>query len=125
MHEFDLDLFSDCYKDATGHRPSVSLCEWFDALPYDEKESYYNRLVRQIEEDILEEKKQEQIAIANFEKTIANMIANGANDRKTAIRWFVDSLGLEPEEIKFYGADYACYEAGLPFSLTSVIAEGI
>lgn len=102
--------FSDLYKDVHGFRPrNVSPEVWnsADAL-YAECEKLQEELkvVMAAEADL------EKANIAKFEETLTNIIASGAGDRETAIRWFIDAQ--EDEYVK-NDLDYLCYQLGLPY----------
>jgi hypothetical protein len=60
-----------------------------------------------------EEREREKFAAARFETHISEIIASGAKDRETAIRWDMDALGVTQEEIDFYGMDWYGYHHGL------------
>ena len=59
------------------------------------------------------EKRAEDDSYQNFEKTVANTIKHGANDREEAIRWI-----LEAEDLIDYfdkEPDYICHSLGLSY----------
>ena len=96
----------DFYKEVHGIRPrwvnhDEATVEWYrDAL---------ERLQR--EADVLWELEQvqEAEAIAKFEKSIDSLIAAGAGDRATAIRWIHEANETN------YDSEYLCYLLDLPY----------
>lgn len=96
--------FSDLFKDVYGFRPRGYGC-WNDAEALKaEIESLYVEL----DHVIAREKEQEEIAVAAFEKRVAETITMGAGTREDAIRWIAQGMGdADPDSV--------CYELGLPF----------
>ena len=120
MYSYDENLFSDLYKDAHGHRPRGH--RFYDATP-DEKEVIWNDTLHALEVTIEDDKAAEVAAIETFEKNIAD-IEVVAGNRKTAIRWFVESLELSDGD-KMYGGEYVCHSLGLPYKMKSIFDEVI
>jgi hypothetical protein len=94
------DLFKDCYgfRPRGGNLPNWSIDKWNQEIA---------SLQREREEQIEQEQAAERINVKEFEKTISSLIASGANDRATAIRWMLDA-----NENDCY---YLCYRFGLPY----------
>ena len=120
MYSYDENIFSDLYKDAHGRRPHGH--RFYDATP-DEKEVIWNDTLHALEVTIEDDKAAEVAAIETFEKNIAD-IEVVAGNRKTAIRWFVESLELSDGD-KMYGGEYVCYSLGLPYKMKSIFDEVI
>ena len=120
MYSYDENIFSDLYKDAHGHRPRGH--RFYDATP-DEKEVIWNDTLHALEVTIEDDKAAEVAAIETFEKNIADIEVMAGN-RKTAIRWFVESLELSDGD-KMYGGEYVCYSLGLPYKMKSIFDEVI
>jgi hypothetical protein len=59
---------------------------------------------------------EEKEAIARFEKSVANTIANGAADRATAIKWLQDAEGGN-DDIEFFE-----YLQGIPYGYVAKTA---
>ena len=95
----------DFYKEVHGIRPrwvnhEEATVEWYrDAL---------ERLQREAEVLWELEQVQEAEAIAKFEKSIDSLIAAGAGDRATAIRWLKEANNGDDE--------FLCYTLGLPYN---------
>jgi hypothetical protein len=96
----------DFYKEVHGIRPSwvsheEATVEWYRA----ELESL------QREADLKWEEKQvrEGEAVAVFEKSVESLIAAGAGDRATAIRWMHEANDTN------YDGEFLCYTLDLPY----------
>ena len=120
MYSYDENIFSDLYKDAHGHRPHGH--RFYDATP-DEKEVIWNDTLNDLKVTIEDDKAAEVAAIETFEKNIADIEVMAGN-RKTAIRWFVESLELSDGD-KMYGGEYVCHSLGLPYKMKSIFDEVI
>ena len=102
--------FSDFYKEVHGFRPRFASTEqwnseeWLTAQLADLSE--YARVVfAQREED-------EKASIAHFEAKVVKVIAAGAGDRETAIRWLFDA---EDDAMAREDEDYFCFLNDLPY----------
>lgn len=95
----------DFYKEVHGIRPrwvnhDEATVEWYRA----ELESLQREADAQWEEQLVREGE----AIAQFEVTVAELIASGAGDRATAIRWLKEANNGDDE--------FLCYTLGLPYN---------
>ena len=59
------------------------------------------------------EAEEEKVRVKEFEDRITQTIIDGANDRKTAIKWILQGEGLADEA----DAGYVCFSLGLPYSM--------
>jgi hypothetical protein len=96
----------DFYKEVHGIRPSwvnheEATVEWYRA----ELESLQREADAQWEEQLVREGE----ATAVFEKSVESLIASGAGDRATAIRWIHDANDTN------YDSEYLCFLMGLPY----------
>ena len=85
----------------------------FDKMSNDDLKKEFEHLCEVAKREREIEKRAEEEAYQNFEKTVANTIKHGANDRDEAIRWI-----LEAEELIEYfdkDAGYICYSLGLGY----------
>jgi hypothetical protein len=112
-YTWDTYLLSDLHKDARGFRPSSDYFEAWELANADERQRIWNGLIREMDERTFQEREEQQLAIANFEKSIQNIMMAGARDRKTAIRWIVDGLDVDGD------ASFACYKLGLPYTMAT------
>jgi len=109
---YDENTFSDLHKDAYGFRPRGENPFW-DATP-EQKQVIWDETCRALEQSIAEEDARKAVATHSFEKSIASLIAKGAGNRATAIRWFIESTNITKSDLA-YGGSYLCYEFGLPY----------
>jgi hypothetical protein len=96
----------DFYKEVHGIRPrwvshEEATVEWYRA----ELESLQREADAQWEEQLVREGE----AVAEFEKSVESLIAAGAGDRATAIRWIHDANDTN------YDSEYLCFLMGLPY----------
>ena len=97
----------DLYKDVHGVRPrSIDTSTW--------SEEDFERELARLETDLALAQDQqaylEAEATARLEDTIQTLIASGAKDRYTAVRWLAESMGTD-----FSDPDYLCYLLGIPY----------
>lgn len=108
------ELISDLHKDARGFRPSSDWMTRFRASSFAEQEAEWNALCAELDRAMEEEERAQQQAITRFEARVSDLIASGAGDRATAIRWIVDAEGCA-DDLPFYGMESLCYTLGLPY----------
>jgi hypothetical protein len=104
----------DFYKEVHGIRPSwvnheEATVEWYRA----ELESLQREADAQWEEQQIREGE----ATAVFEKSIDSLIASGAGDRATAIRWIHEANDTN------YDGEFLCYKLDLPYGYLRKEAE--
>jgi hypothetical protein len=103
-------IYWDMYKDAHGIRPRhVDTTHWTEEMFVAEFEAL-ELAIRQ--EELLRAFNEGQ-AIERFEVRMANLMATGAQDRATAIRWIMDAEGADGD------TEYADYLLGLPYGYIS------
>ena len=112
MYTFSNELISDLHKDARGFRPHEAFYEGWTQSDDDNKQAIWDGLCREMDRRQNEEKIAELAAEAKFEGRIVESIKMGAESREDAIRWILQSEGLDKE----YDAGYICYCLGLPYS---------
>lgn len=83
-------LFSDAHKDAYGFRPSQRDWQRWAVMSDVELDAEEDRLYAAVGASIEEDARQHAAAAVKFEATVAELIASGAGDRETAIRWLMD-----------------------------------
>jgi hypothetical protein len=98
---------SDASKDAQGFRTRLDVTEYSVADLFDLADYYWKAASEAADED----ERAYVRAIAKFEANIASVIASGAGDRETAIRWFRDA-----NKDSWMGDESIRYELGLPWS---------
>ena len=96
----------DMYKDAYGVRPrGMDTSSWTEQDFEAEFKSLGEVITR--ENDLREEAEKE--AVTKFEIAVSAIIACGAGDRATALRWIMDGSDCGGDW------DYFCYCNGLPY----------
>ena len=96
----------DYYKDVHGIRP-----RWmnYDAMSEAELEAELDQLGREAEVQAREEALQQAQAIERLEARIADLIATGASNRDTAIRWIHQAEDSNGDD------EYLCFLMGVPY----------
>jgi len=105
--------FSDFYKEANGFRPRhIDTSSWSLA----DFDAEFEVLARICKENAAQQDVAEASAIVRFEARIVDLIACGAKDRTTAIRWIAEAEDC--------GSDmsYLCYCLGLPYQYLLEVA---
>lgn len=95
--------YSDMYKEMHGIRP-----RWMSFTAETIGRAFEN-LCFEYEQHCAVEAKQQQADIASFEQSVSKMIAIGAGNRATAIKWLMDAVECAND------AEYACYMYNLPY----------
>ena len=122
MFTYDESIVSDLHKDARGFRPSADFWSmWNEVLPAG-KQLIWDNLLRDFDADQAREKREHQLAIHNFENEVADCLALGAKNRKTAIKWIVQSLNLSQTDL-MYGGSFVCHMIGLPYTMEGEFNE--
>jgi hypothetical protein len=96
----------DFYKSVHGVRP-----RWFnyDEMSEQELEAEMESLSKEAEVVFAQEAKAEAEAIVVFEARVSDLIASGAENRETAIRWIHEAEGSDGD------SDYLCFLVGVPY----------
>jgi hypothetical protein len=102
---------SDASKDATGCRFRFDYTQYTLIQLLMQGDSWTMRVIDAIEES----KREEALAVAEFEATVSTTIEMGAGDRATAIRWIKDAWKHD-ESDDYFDASYFLYHHGLPYS---------
>lgn len=91
----------------------------FDSMSNEDLEKELKHLCEVAKEQAEVEKKWEEAAYQTFLKQIAENIKLGASDKKTAIKWILESEGLENER----DAGYICHCLGLDYDKEYLFKE--
>jgi len=103
-----LSIISDMNKDINGTRPSLAS---FNSMTETELRAEIERLQPMVDEAVAHEKMIDAKCITLFNDEITTFIQQGAADRATAIRWF-----LQTQDMTSQDADTLCYNFGInPF----------
>jgi len=112
-YTFDSAVYSDLFKDVYGFRPrGKDVFSWSSKID-SEKQAEWDGLVKAAEKAIDQERQDEEMAAEAFEAKIENLIASGANNRSTAIRWLMDAHDCGND------SDYLEFQLGLPYGYLS------
>ena len=103
-----IQIYSDFHKEAYGFRPRGVNYSEFTLEQLQADFDYFSSLC---EQNAREEEARDNYRIAEFERRVESIIEMGAGDRKTALRWILDSF----ESPDFgYGAEFfVAFELGL------------
>ena len=93
--EQTFELISDLHKDARGFRPTNSWFAFFNALPYEDKLSTYDSLIAEMETSNKREKEEAEIALAEFEGRLNQMVADYGITFSRALRWDMDANNVD------------------------------
>lgn len=110
---FDVEIYSDLYKDTYGFRPRMGLgdrtAEQIDAL--------WDRLIEAHDEEMRAEEVREAAAVARWDDLIERTIQLGAGDYATAVRWIMQGAGDDD-------LDYVLWQHGVTaFANTRRVAQ--
>ena len=98
-------VYSDYHKEAHGVRPRHDTSSW----TLEDWKSTFDVLSQICQENALREQQEQHQAAWEFEeRTIPSLIAKGAKDRETAIRWLLDAEQTTDK-------DYLCFCLGLEY----------
>jgi hypothetical protein len=102
------------YKEIYNVRP-----RWmnFDAMSEAELIEALDRLEEQAKAVYAQREEDERAAIARFEQSVTETIANGAGTREVALRWLMDA-----EDGANGDVEYFCYLNGLPYTYFKKVA---
>ena len=115
MFTYSDELYSDLYKDARGFRPGDSGFEYWYSLTPEEKQVQWDGLIREMNQQMEEERLRQQLAINRFEEQVKSWVNIGAKTRENAIRWLHDAEETDGDN------DYLCYKLGLPYGYLSKV----
>ena len=85
------DLWSDLHKDVHGFRPSEIFMKNLLAFDDDRKQTLWDALCEQLEENTKAEQAAEVVAVEKFEARIQDIIELGAGNRTNALLWMTST----------------------------------
>ena len=118
-YTYDDEIYSDLHKDAYGCRPGEAGFAYWDSLNPAEKQRHWDSLCATMSEGERQREEYEKEAIVRFEARLADVIACGAGNRETAIRWVFQA---ENDQYVFGDPDLFCYSHGLPYGYFRKVA---
>lgn len=87
MFSYDIDSFSDLYKDSHGFRPSASYYEWLDRASQEELQAEWEYLLKLLEINLKEDDRRYEEAMADLNRAIDLMMNSGAKSIQDCVRW--------------------------------------
>jgi len=108
---FDTDSFSDLHKDAFGFRPRDHRFYAVDTTD-EEKQEIYDYTCEELEREFARIEQAEIEADLGFESLILDCLNMGASDRKTAIRWILESEEMDEFDAA-YGFSFVTWKLGI------------
>ena len=103
--------FWDMYKDAHGIRPrGIDTSSWTEE-DFLKEFDYLGKVIEQQETARIEA---EHLAACKFEQRVLDLMATGAGNRETALRWIHEAEGSNGDD------EYLCYLVGLPYRYFAV-----
>lgn len=99
-------IYWDMYKDAYGIRPrGIDTSSW----TVEDFQREFASLEKAIAEGEKARREDEAKAVVRFSKRVQQVIASGAKDYETALRWIHEADGSNGDD------EYLCYLNGLPY----------
>lgn len=103
--EDKIEFIFDIYKSAHGFKPRhINFSEMSDA----ELDAFADRTIRENEIEMAREEAEQAEAAAKFEARVSDVIASGAGNRETAIRWIMQ--GEDADDL-----EHLAWSLGLPW----------
>jgi hypothetical protein len=113
-YTFDENILSDLHKDAYGFRPSEIFFREWDLLDDDGKQDLWDQLVNAVGDSILEEKRQHEMAIFEFESWVQMTMKIVLNSTRE------DCIRMMHDMHKTYGdVGYLEHCLGVPYGYLS------
>ena len=113
---YDVDSFSDLYKEANGHRPGQYFWEWVNKASPEELQGEWNFLCQEAEREFNRQQESQATALVSLEAQLAKTMVDNRVDMATAIRWLDDAYGTNGDYqfLDFYlGVKYGTIEGML------------
>jgi hypothetical protein len=92
---FDVDVYSDLYKDVYGVRPRMGLGD----RTASQLDAIWDRLLAAHDEEMAAEERREAEAIFRWDDLVAENMNLGARDYATAVRWIMQAS--DEDDIEF------------------------
>jgi hypothetical protein len=113
-YTFDEQILSDLHKDAYGSRPGPDFWRYWTESSDDWKQRVWDSLLDDLKVTMDAQAERESEALINLNALIRQNMRHGAKDREQAIRWIVESLNPDHQDL-CYGGSWVCYRLGLAF----------
>jgi hypothetical protein len=112
---FDEQILSDLHKDAYGSRPGQRFWQYWNQSSDEWKQRIWDGLLEDLDIAMREQTERESQALINLNELISQNMRHGAKDREQAIKWVVESLDPDHQDL-CYGGSWVCYMLGLAYS---------
>ena len=107
-----LSYINDAHKDAYGFRSGN--WEYYNSLTLEQLQAEADELSAAVCDTIDRETAEKEAAAVKFEVRVNEVIASGAKDRETALRWIFEAEDITAD-VEVYRGSYAAYHFGLPY----------
>ena len=115
MYTFDENIVSDLHKDARGFRPSEYFWEEWSQCGDDTRQTIWDSLLVELEEELERDKRSKSLALAAFNARMDEAFELGAPSNEDAIRWILEGEKVSKYDLA-YGEDYVAYHFGLDYN---------
>ena len=109
QYTYDIDSFSDLYKETHGFRPTASYYEWLDRASQDELQAEWDYLLQVGEANFREEERQKAEAHEQLMAHIERVTRDNNVDVETCVRWMHDAEGTDGDN------EYLDYKLGVKY----------
>jgi hypothetical protein len=106
---YDVDSFSDLYKEANGRRPGQYFWEWVNKASPEELQLEWNFLCKEADLRLLEQEAAYSACLLEFEQQMTAWKKDYGVATDTAVRWLHDAYGTQGDN------EYLDYHLGVPY----------
>ena len=111
-YTFDESLVSDLFKDAHDFRPRDHWWSIWDAADNDVKQAIWDGLIVDLEHAVNRQREENAAAVAAFTERVNSVIAIGAGNRATALRWMSQDTNFYHDQ----DVEHWVWEQGILFT---------
>lgn len=122
MHDIDLSLLSDLYKDAHGVRPRGAQWEQYQRMSYSDFCKESEALSALIAEQADTDRRRQQDNLQDFWHEVSDMQLVHRISRARALQWVLDAHGLKDNA---YDLEHLCYLRDLPYDAVTAIGSAL
>jgi hypothetical protein len=114
-YTFDEKIVSDLHKDARGYRPSSYWLEDWHSSCDEIKQTIWDNLIAELNAEMERQRHADSMAIIEFHQRVQGLMVTGAKDEIQALKWIIQGEWFDKFDL-MYGADYFCFNLGLPYA---------
>lgn len=118
-YTYDIDSFSDLYKDSYGFRPSAGFYEWLSEASADELQAKWDYLIRVIDANFNEQERQQAEALEDLNRRMAQIMTVNRVSMATAIRWMHDAYDTNGDN------EYLDYKLGVKYGTVNGLLQSL